>query len=137
MILFYRGPSMQSLGEQIKNIRESLGMTQEQLAQRSGLAQSMVAEIENGKRTNLSISTIKKLAEGLYCDPLFQVLPKKDISEILDEQSTRLAEKIVFISSGSAAIEMQLPSQSAINEQIAQIKKDLLEKHRSALWQKI
>ena len=128
---------MQSLGDQIKNIREALGMTQAQLAERSGLAQSMIAEIERGKRENLGLSTIKKLAEGLNCQSLVQFLPKKDLSQILDEQSANIARKIVSISSGSAAIEMQPPSRGAMDRQIAELQKELLEKHRSALWQKI
>ena len=128
---------MQSLGDQIRNIREALGMTQAQLAERSGLTQSMIAEIENGRRENLGLSTVKKLAEGLNCHPVVQVLPKKNISQILDEQSSSVARRIVSISSGSAAIEMQAPSPGAIERQVAALKKDLLGKHRSALWQKI
>ena len=128
---------MQSLGEQIKNIREALGMTQEQLAQRSGLAQSRVSEIENGRTENPNLSTVKKLAEGLNCQPLLQILPLKNISEILDEQSTTVARKIISISSGSAAIERQFPSENVIQKEIAGIKRDLLEKNRAALWQKI
>ena len=56
---------------------------------------------------------------------------------ILDERSTDMAQKIVGMSSGSAAIEMQLPNQNLIKEQVSEIKKDLLEKHKSALWQEI
>jgi transcriptional regulator with XRE-family HTH domain len=112
-------------------------MTQEQLAQRTGFTQGMIAEIENGKRSNPSLLTIQKLAEGLKCRPVIQVQPEKTISKILDEQSTALAQKIISISSGSAAIEMQLPSQHSRDEQVAALKKDLLEGRRSALWQKI
>lgn len=128
---------MQSIGDQIRSIREVLGMTQEQLAQRSGLNQSLIAEIERGKRENLNLSTIKKLAEGLNCQSLVQLLPTKNISQILDEQSTFVARKIVSISSGSAAIELQLPDQAAVEKQIKEVKRNLLEKNRSSLWQKI
>ena len=112
-------------------------MTQEQLSQRTGLTQSMITEIENGKRGNLSLPTINKLAEGLNCQFIGQFLPKENISQILDEQSASVARKIVSITSGSTAIELQLPSQRVINEQVEKLKKDILEKNRSALWQKI
>ena len=125
------------LGEQIRGVRAALGMTQQQLAQRSGLRQSMIAEIESGKRKDLCVSTIQKLAAGLSCQTLIHIVPQKEISQILDERSTDIAQKIVGISSGSAAIEMQMPNQKIVTEQINEIKKDLLEKHKSALWQEI
>ncbi len=128
---------MQSLGDQIRVIREQLRMTQVQLAQRSGLSQSFIAETESGKRFNLSMVTINKLARGLNCQFVGQLVLTGDISKMLDEQSENVARKIVSITSGSTAIELQLPSQSLVNEQIEKLKKDILEKHLSALWQKI
>lgn len=128
---------MQTLGDQIKQIRSALGMTQQQLANRSGLAQSVIAEIENRNRENLTLPTIRKLAKGLNCRFIPQLIAEKDISVMREEQSDYVARKIIAISSGSAAIEMQLPSQDAIEKQIKVLKQELLEKHESALWQKI
>lgn len=125
------------IGEQIRDVREALGMTQQQLAERCQLHQSVIAEIESGKRKDLCLSTIKKLAVGLNCQSLIQIVPQKEISKILDERSTDMAQKIIGMSSGSAAIEMQLPNQNLINEQVSEIKKDLLGKRKSALWQEI
>ena len=129
--------SASPLADQIRQIRGALGMTQQQLAARCALHQSVIAEVESGKRKDLCLSTIKKLAAGLNCRTLIHVVPQKEISKILDERSTDIAQKIVGMSSGSAAIEMQRPNQNIVNEQINEIKKDLLEKHKSALWQEI
>ncbi len=126
-----------SLGLQIRQIREALGMTQLQLAERSGLRQSVVAEIESGKRTGLCLTTIARLAEGLHCEPLVQMVPQKRIPDLLDEKSEELARKIVAATSGSAAIELQMPRRSVIRDEVNEAKKDILGKHRSSLWQKI
>ncbi len=126
-----------SIGSQIRQIREALGMTQQQLAVRSHLQQGVVAEIESGKRKDLCLTTIARLAEGLNCQPVVQLVPQRKIADMLDEKSTALAEKIVSASSGSAAIELQMPHRSVINSEINEIKKDILEKHRSSLWRKI
>ena len=128
---------MQTIGDQIRTIREALGMTQVQLAARSGLTQSMIAGIESGERGNPSFATVSNLAEALGCTFISQLSPKKDIPVFLEEQSEHLARKIVSIASGSSAIEFQAPSQKVVDEQILEIKKDLLGKHRSALWEKI
>jgi len=126
-----------SLGLQIRQIRKALGMTQLQLAERSKLRQSVVAEIEGGKRKDLCLTTMARLAEGLNCQPIVQMVPQKKIRDLIDERSTELARKIVAVSSGSSAIELQMPERSVIGKEINEVKKDILEKHRSSLWQNI
>ena len=126
-----------TLADQIKGIREALGMTQGQLAERCGFSQSYIADIENGRRENLELSSVKKIAEGLRCSALIRIAPDKDINQILDEQSTRIAEKIVAITSGSTALERQLPDKKIIDEEIRATKKNLLGQNRSALWQEL
>ena len=128
---------MQTIGDQVKQIRLALGMTQQQLATRCGLAQSAIAEIEAGKRESMTLPTIQKLADGLNCQFAPRLIPTKDIDTLREEQSAQLARKIISITSGSSAIELQLPSQAAIQKQIEDLKQDLLTKHESALWQKI
>ncbi len=126
-----------SVGLQIRQIREALGMTQLQLAERSNLRQSVIAEIESGKRADLCLTTIAKLAGGLNCQSVVQIVPQKKIHDLMDEKSTELARKIVAASSGSSAIELQTPKQSVINKEINEIKRDVLGKRRASLWQKI
>ena len=128
---------MQTIGDQIRTIRKALGMTQDQLAERSRLTQSVIAGIETGRRGNPSFATITKLAEALNCTFISRLSPKQEIPVFLEEQSDRLARKIVAISTGSSAIEFQSPSRKTVEEEIRQIKKDLLGKHKSALWQRI
>ena len=128
---------MQTLRDQVKQIRSALGMTQQQLADRSGLAQSVIAEIENGNRENLTLPTIHKLAQGLSCKFIPQLIAENDISVIREERSDYIARKIISISSGSAAIEMQFSTKDAVEKQVKTLKQELLKKHESALWQKI
>ncbi len=125
------------LGVQIRQIREALGMTQQQLAERSDLTQSIIAEIESGKRKDLCLTTIARLAEGLNCQPVVQMVPLKKIPALIDEKSTELARKIVAASSGSFAIELQMPNRNVISNEIKELKKDILERRMSSLWQKI
>ena len=128
---------MNSLSEiyssQLKQTREKLGMTQEQLARRAGVTQSMIAEMESG-RSNLCMVTIQKLAEALNCTAMIGLMPQKDPDAILDERSTKLALEIISATSGSTAIELQLPDKGFIDSQLQKTKEDILKYHRSALW---
>lgn len=50
-----------------KGLRKRLGLTLQDVADRSGLAKSYVWEIENGKNTNPSIGTLIGLCGALGC----------------------------------------------------------------------
>ena len=122
------------IGGQIKMIRNALGMTQTQLAGRCGMQQSVIADIESGKRHDLCWSTVQKVGEGLNCHSFIHLSLQQDIGTILDEKSTKLAQEIIAASSGSTAIEKQLPSQSVIDHELEKIKQDILKHHKSAIW---
>lgn len=51
-------------GKKVKEIRKNRGVTQESLADLSGLDRTYISDIENGKR-NVSIETIFKIADAL------------------------------------------------------------------------
>lgn len=59
--------------KRIKEIRNSLGITQEDLAKRMNLCgKSSVCRLEK-KNTNISLKTINRLANALNCHPLLLV----------------------------------------------------------------
>lgn len=51
-------------GERVRELREKIGLTQEQLAERADLHPNYVGEIERGNK-NASLVIIKKIADGL------------------------------------------------------------------------
>ena len=51
----------------IKSIREKKGMTQEALANKSGVNRSLLNQLETQKVTNTSTNTLQKLANALDC----------------------------------------------------------------------
>ena len=62
------------LGTMLKHLREARGLTQEQLAKRSGVSQGYIAKLEPSNRRgqkktirqgNPSITTLRKLARAL------------------------------------------------------------------------
>jgi transcriptional regulator with XRE-family HTH domain len=59
--------SLQSLGQVIAKRRNSLGLSQAELAEASDLHRSYVSDIENGGR-NISISVLMKLSRSLQTD---------------------------------------------------------------------
>ena len=55
------------IGEQVRQRRESLGMTQSALSQRTGLDRANISKIEGG-RYNVSIDILSRIAVALKCE---------------------------------------------------------------------
>ena len=63
-----------SVGESVRIIRELQGLSQNQLAKRSGVAQATLSAIEND-RVRLGVERAKVLARALRCHPAVLVFP--------------------------------------------------------------
>ena len=59
---------MADLGTNLRAARERLGLTQEQVAQRSGVHATEVSRIEGGKR-DPQVSTVRRLAKAVKVKP--------------------------------------------------------------------
>ena len=63
-----------SVGESVRIIRELQGLSQNQLAQRTRIAQATLSAIEND-RVRLGVERAKVLAKSLKCHPAVLVFP--------------------------------------------------------------
>ena len=61
-------PGMADLGTNLRGARERLGLTQEQVAERSGVHATEVSRIEAGKR-DPQVSTLRRLAKAVEVKP--------------------------------------------------------------------
>jgi len=53
------------VGEKIKAIRERKKITQEELAERSGISRQTISGIESGKITSVTTGTLESIAKAL------------------------------------------------------------------------
>ena len=69
-----------SAGESVRIIRELQGLSQNQLAQRTGIPQATLSAIEND-RVRLGVERAKVLARALRCHPAVLVFPGWEIQQ--------------------------------------------------------
>jgi transcriptional regulator with XRE-family HTH domain len=67
-----------SVGESVRIIREFQEMSQNELADATGIPQSTISAIEND-RINLGVERAKQLARVLKCHPAVLVFPSWDV----------------------------------------------------------
>ena len=69
-----------SVGESVRILRELQEMSQNELAELTGIPQSTISAIEN-ERVNLGVERAKTLAVALKCHPAVLVFPGWDIHQ--------------------------------------------------------
>ncbi len=55
------------MGYNLRKIREEKGMTQSELAQKSGVSRVTISRLESGSQSDLMVGNLNKLAEALGC----------------------------------------------------------------------
>jgi len=63
-----------SVGESVRIVRELQGLSQNRLAEITGISQATISAIENG-RVRLGVERAKVLARALKCHPAVLVFP--------------------------------------------------------------
>lgn len=77
------------IGERIRRFRKEMNLSQEQLAERSGLHTNYVGQVERGEK-NLTLETLEKMVGGLNIslEELFRYIgpvePKDALSQIVE-----------------------------------------------------
>lgn len=80
------------IGEKLKKIRKAKKITLKQLEEITGISNSYISDLENGRRVNPSVEKLEKLAKALgvnvvdfYDKPVLTDKDKKDINKDLNE----------------------------------------------------
>ena len=60
----------------LSEIRKELDLTQKQVAERIGIGQGRVSDIERGKVSSLSVGTLRRYADALDCDMQVMMVPR-------------------------------------------------------------
>ncbi|WP_379156105.1 helix-turn-helix domain-containing protein [Paenibacillus sp. sgz5001063] len=87
---------MKRVGDRIRRLRKDKGLSQEQLAELSGLHTNYVGQVERGEK-NLTIETLQKVVGGLgvSLEEFFRYLDPMDRKDALSRVVEMLLERSV------------------------------------------
>ncbi len=137
-LILFRNESVPDLprGGWVKTIRTALGMPSEVLGKRIGISQSAVIQLEASEDNNtISLSSLRKLADGLECDLVYALVPRKSLNDIMKEQARRRAESMVKSVANSMELEGQNVSDQEQQRQIEATAKKLLLSPSTGFWE--
>lgn len=92
----------------VKAIREALGMTTAQLAERMGIQQSGITLLEQREvNKKVSLEILQRAAQAMNCELVYALVPKESLEKIVDEQAARSAREILKRTVHTMNLELQ------------------------------
>nr|WP_295778809.1 mobile mystery protein A [Rhodoferax sp.] len=119
----------------LKEIREALGRTERQQAARLGITGSTLHKSEQSEADErISLGQLRKLADGLDCELVYALVPRKPLPDVVLDRATQLAKEEVHGVAHTMGLEDQRPTDARIQKQVARRTDDLLRGKWSDLW---
>jgi predicted DNA-binding mobile mystery protein A len=121
----------------IKAIREALGMTTAQLAERLDIAQPSAIGLEKSEASkSITIATLERAARALDCTLVYALVPRKPLEAIVEERARDAARKRLRTISHSMTLEDQRVDEDQERAQVERLARTLIDGAGSALWDK-
>jgi len=94
----------------IRSIRESLRMTQSQLAFRMGVNQRAVNAMESSEiKGRIQMDSLKRAADALNCDLVYGLIPRQPLEEMVRFRALVIAKERMTSINQTMRLENQLP----------------------------
>lgn len=119
----------------IRAIRQALGMTTGQLAQRMGVKQPRVVELEKSESTDaITVRSLQRAAEAMGCRLVYVLVPELPLSETLNARAARIADQHLAAVDQTMGLEGQrVPDKTRFADTRRQMIADLL-RRPARLW---
>lgn len=109
-------------GGWVRAIREALGMTAEELAERMGVSQPSVTRLEKSERDSVArLDTLIRAADALECDFVYALVPRRPLEEVVTDQARRRARARVEQVAHTMALEDQAVADDKLARQLSML----------------
>lgn len=116
-------------------IREALGMTAAQLAQRLGVVPSRINAIQKAEVSGaITIKSMREAAEALNCKFVYALVPVEELDALVEKRARLHAASRLKALDHTMALEDQSVDADDRKSQEEWIIRDMLEKHARRLW---
>lgn len=123
------------LGGWIRAIRDALGMTSRQLADRMGLAQSRVVALEKAETTGATtLKSLREAAEALDCRLVYALVPIRPLDEILRQRARGKALRQHAQVAHGMLLENQSLTSTQTGEELDRLTNEILSEPLRHLW---
>ncbi len=119
----------------VRAIREALGMTTSQLAERMNIQQSGVTLLEQREvARTVTLETLQRAAHAMNCDLVYALVPKVTLEKIVDDQAQASAARLLKRTAHTMELELQKAGESETNLHEKELATELKNKLDRRLW---
>ena len=119
----------------IRAIREALGMSSKQFARRLGVKPPRITALEKNEMSgSVSIKNMREAADALNCDFFYALIPRENLTDIVQKRAQSLAQKLLDRVSHSMRLEAQQLTDSEQKKMFEAEVERLLRKMPKELW---
>jgi predicted DNA-binding mobile mystery protein A len=117
----------------IRAIRTALGMSTKEMAQRMGVTQSRISQLEHAEADDsIRLDTLRRAAEALGCELHYVFVPAAPLEDAVRQQARTKAQTMVGAATHTMRLEDQEPEASVVAAQVDEIADDLVDS--PGLW---
>ncbi len=121
----------------LRSVREALGMSSKQLAERLGVSGPRITSLEKSEQSgSATIKTMRQAAEALDCVFVYAVIPREDFTATIRAQAESLARRRMNNVTHSMLLEAQQLSDSDQQKALAMEVEKIVQTMPKELWNK-
>jgi len=122
-------------GGWLSTMRQALGMTKTQLADRLEIARTGVNRLEaNELKGTITMASLSKAAEALGCELQYVLVPRKPLRDMVAEQALKRARDKLGRINQSQALEASAMESQSLSRAIANLAQEIEVKRPADLW---
>ncbi|KHD87662.1 MAG: hypothetical protein OM95_12995 [Bdellovibrio sp. ArHS] len=119
----------------VRAIREALGMTTSQLAERMQIQQSGVTMLEQREvAKTVTLETLQRAARAMNCELVYALVPKESLEKTVDDQAQKAAQQLLRRTTHTMDLEMQSVGASETQLHEKELAMDIKSKMDRRLW---
>lgn len=119
----------------LKLIREALGRTERQQAQLVGISGATLHKSEQSEADErITLGQLRKLADGLDCELVYALVPRRPLTDVVQERARAIAMEEVGAVAHTMSLEDQRPGADRLRSQVKRRAEELLRGRWSDLW---
>jgi predicted DNA-binding mobile mystery protein A len=119
----------------LKLIREALGRTERQQAHRLGISGATLHKSEQSEAEGrITLGQLRKLADGLDCELVYALIPRRPLTDVVQERARAIAIEEVQGVAHTMGLEDQRPGAERLRQQVERRTEELLRGRWSDLW---
>ncbi|WP_425995589.1 mobile mystery protein A [Caulobacter sp. DWR1-3-2b1] len=119
----------------VRAIRDALGMTTRQMAERLGVSQPRIVALEKDElRDSITLGRLRKAAEALDCTLGYVLIPNRPLQETLEAKAGQVADRQLARTHHTMGLENQALGKEALAAERERLIDALLRSDPKRLW---